>query len=60
MLVEAGPDDLLRRVYPGVPDDLLGAARENLLAHLVKLESEGRVRAVGGRWILESSRAPDS
>ncbi len=59
MLVEAGPDDLLRRVYPGVPDDLLGAARESLLAHLVKLESEGRVRAVGGRWILESIRAPD-
>jgi glyoxylase-like metal-dependent hydrolase (beta-lactamase superfamily II) len=43
-------DDLLSRIYPGLQPALEGFARESLLAHLIKLESEHRVRRDEGRW----------
>lgn len=55
----AGADavgDIVARLYPSTERSLLGAAAENVRAHLVKLEEEGRARlepaAGGDRWIL--------
>ena len=45
-------DDLLSRIYPGLQPALEPMARESLLAHLIKLEHEGRVRRAEGRWLL--------
>jgi hypothetical protein len=48
--------DLVARVYPGLDGSLHGAAEESVLAHLVKLEEEGRVRRpegdAHGEWCL--------
>ncbi len=47
-------DDLVARVYPTLGSDLRGAAAESVLAHLVKLEEEGRAAREPGadltRW----------
>ena len=43
-------DDLLARVYPGLQPALEGFARESVLAHLIKLESEQRVSRDETRW----------
>jgi glyoxylase-like metal-dependent hydrolase (beta-lactamase superfamily II) len=45
-------DELLARIYPGLQPALEPMARESLLAHLVKLEGEGRARHTDARWIL--------
>jgi len=34
--------DIVRRVYPALPDSLSGAAAESVRAHLMKLRDEGR------------------
>ncbi len=48
-------DAIVSRVYVGLRPDLIGAARETVLAHLIKLEEEGRAaRDEGGRWKLRS------
>ena len=39
-------------IYPSLADALIPMARESVLAHLVKLESEGRARRDGERWIV--------
>lgn len=44
-------DALLSRIYPGLNPALEPMARESLLAHLVKLESEGRVARRDDAWI---------
>ena len=44
---------VVAKVYPDLAEGLLRAAGESVLAHLVKLEAEGRVRrhpAESGRW----------
>lgn len=49
----AGPADeatLFERVYAGLAPELHDAARENLLAHLLKLRGEGRVELDGETW----------
>ena len=43
-------DDFLRRIYPGLKPALEPMARETILAHLVKLESESRVTHAETRW----------
>ena len=48
----ATPDDLLDTVYPDLPAPLRSAATRSLLAHLRKLEAEGRVRGDGERYTL--------
>jgi glyoxylase-like metal-dependent hydrolase (beta-lactamase superfamily II) len=41
------PEDLVPRIYAGYPEDLYPAAARSVLAHLLKLEREGRVRRAG-------------
>lgn len=47
-------DELVATVYSDTPQRLHQAARRSLHAHLLKLESEGRVEQQGGRWRLRS------
>lgn len=42
---------LCRAVYDDVPEQLLGWAEKTLLAHLIKLEKESRVRRERGLWL---------
>ena len=44
--------ELLPRIYPGLQPALEPMARESLLAHLRKLENEGRAQRAGERWII--------
>jgi glyoxylase-like metal-dependent hydrolase (beta-lactamase superfamily II) len=43
-------EGLVGRVYEDVPATLHPVARRSLLAHLLKLEGEGRARCEDGRW----------
>ena len=45
-------DELVPVVYADTPPRLHGVARRSLNAHLIKLESDGRVRLKGERWEL--------
>ena len=45
-------DELLARIYPGLQPALEPMARESLLAHLIKLESEGRAQRDESGWLL--------
>ena len=48
---EGTVDDLLPRVYDDVPAALHAMARRSLLAHLIKLQKDGRAAASDGdRW----------
>jgi hypothetical protein len=54
---EAPTDSLLASVYADVPPRLHAMARRSLLAHLLKLEHDGRVRRPGeDSW----ARAPSA
>ncbi len=44
-------DDFLPRIYPSLQPALEPMARETVLAHLIKLESEGRVTRTDTRWV---------
>lgn len=44
------PKEIAARVYPLLPDALIQAAEETVLAHLVKLGGEGRVVRQGELW----------
>lgn len=46
----ATPEAITARIYPGLQSALEPMARESVLAHLAKLEDEGRVLRAGGRW----------
>ena len=45
---------LAAEIYPSISGDLLSMARESVLAHLMKLELEGRAIRDGDRWMLIS------
>ena len=45
---EGTPAAISARIYEGLPDALRQAAEESVLAHLVKLEEEGRARRTTG------------
>ena len=45
------PADIVARVYVGLKPALVDFARESVLAHLVKLEEEGKVTREGGREV---------
>ena len=47
---EATSDALVPVIYRGLKDSLLQVARETVLAHLVKLERDGRARRRGDTW----------
>ena len=44
-------DQLLARIYPGLQPALEPMARESLLAHLIKLEDEGRAERRDAGWV---------
>jgi len=44
-------ESITAKIYPTLGDALVPMARESVLAHLQKLESEGRVRRDGDRWV---------
>jgi glyoxylase-like metal-dependent hydrolase (beta-lactamase superfamily II) len=46
----ATPEALVPLIYRGLKDNLLQVARETVLAHLLKLEREGRARRAGESW----------
>jgi glyoxylase-like metal-dependent hydrolase (beta-lactamase superfamily II) len=46
----AGTEQLVERVYPNLDARLRRPAERNVLAHLLKLEAEGRVFRDGDRW----------
>jgi glyoxylase-like metal-dependent hydrolase (beta-lactamase superfamily II) len=48
----ATPDEMVVRIYPELATALVPVARESVLAHLVKLEREGRAAHDGERWRL--------
>ncbi len=45
-------DAIVARIYAGLDPRLMRLARENVLAHLVKLEHDGLARREGPRWQL--------
>jgi glyoxylase-like metal-dependent hydrolase (beta-lactamase superfamily II) len=47
-------DAITARIYPSLGQALVPMARESVLAHLQKLESDGRVRRDGDRWMMTS------
>ena len=47
---DSSPDALVERIYRGVKPALLPVARETVLAHLIKLERERRVRRHAEAW----------
>jgi hypothetical protein len=50
-LGSATVEELVPRTYDDAPPDRHGIAARSLLAHLIKLESEGRARHTSGeRW----------
>jgi glyoxylase-like metal-dependent hydrolase (beta-lactamase superfamily II) len=48
---EATIESITTKIYPALVEALVPMARESVLAHLQKLEDEGRVRRDGDRWI---------
>lgn len=45
--------DLVPRVYRDVPEHLYGLAERSLLAHLLKLESDGIAAEIRGKWTVK-------
>ena len=48
-------DAIVERLYAAVADALKPAARQNVVAHLRKLEEDGRVQSAGDHWHLRSA-----
>jgi glyoxylase-like metal-dependent hydrolase (beta-lactamase superfamily II) len=44
------PDEIVSLLYPFIHPALRGAARESVLAHLLKLQEEGTACEAGGKW----------
>lgn len=44
------PETLVTQIYPALEDRLIDVARETVLAHLIKLEREGRAVRRGNSW----------
>jgi glyoxylase-like metal-dependent hydrolase (beta-lactamase superfamily II) len=47
---ESSPEAMVARVYRGLKETLVPMARESVLAHLLKLEREGRAGRSGDAW----------
>jgi glyoxylase-like metal-dependent hydrolase (beta-lactamase superfamily II) len=50
----AGVDEVVSRVYPTLAAALVPLARESVLAHLIKLEREGKIGRSGDRWTTQT------
>lgn len=46
------PDEIVTLVYSGLRDEVRGAARESVLAHLLKLQADGLAGTDGDAWSL--------
>jgi glyoxylase-like metal-dependent hydrolase (beta-lactamase superfamily II) len=46
------PTEMVARIYPTLAKPLVPVAAESVLAHLIKLEREGKVRRQGEHWSL--------
>ena len=46
------PEEMVSRIYADLPGPLVSAAADSVLAHLVKLEREQRVRRTGNQWVM--------
>jgi hypothetical protein len=46
------PTQMVARIYPSLIAPLVPVARESVLAHLLKLEKEGRATRNGDQWRL--------
>ena len=46
------PDAIVDRLYEGLDPELKQLAQESVVAHLVKLQDEGRARSDGEEWEL--------
>ena len=44
-------DDITAKIYPSLAEALVPMAKESVLAHLQKLESDGRARRDADRWV---------
>ena len=51
---DSTPEQLVPGAYPDVKPELYGFAERSLLAHLYKLQKEGRAREERGLWKLQS------
>lgn len=49
---DATPEAIVTRVYDRLADSLVPLARESVIAHLLKLEEDGRARADGEAWTI--------
>jgi glyoxylase-like metal-dependent hydrolase (beta-lactamase superfamily II) len=47
---DTAPEAIVVRIYDNLPGPLVEAARESVMAHLVKLQREGRARQEGDGW----------
>ena len=45
-------ETIVDHLYPGLDDSLCGLARENVLAHLIKLQEDSRADCDAGEWRL--------
>ena len=50
---DSNPGAIVDRVYVGLRQSAIPLARESVLAHLIKLEREGRATREGDRWMLQ-------
>ena len=48
------PERIVSVLYEGLPQPLVKAAVESVLAHLIKLRVDGRARQDGDRWTLQA------
>jgi hypothetical protein len=46
------PTAMVARIYPTLAKPLVAVARESVLAHLIKLQREGKIVLEGDRWRL--------
>jgi glyoxylase-like metal-dependent hydrolase (beta-lactamase superfamily II)/8-oxo-dGTP pyrophosphatase MutT (NUDIX family) len=51
------PEEIVAAVYTDVPEKLHKLAARSVLAHLEKLEADGRVTTEDGRWVTRTGRA---
>ena len=49
-LGDGSPEAIARRVYAGLQPEAIALAKESVLAHLIKLEHEGRARRADDVW----------
>jgi hypothetical protein len=57
---EMSIEELVGKVYQGLNGELLKAAAENVQAHLIKLQEDGRADLSNDRWRLVSPPASPS